>query len=797
DTDENPVATTFWGWGYVDLPGGLRGYGNCWTGDRPDLQQSLDQALPGLDGASRQQLLTDQFVEGVQPALAAQLRLARATGQLSVEHLVHLARELAEAPLATFQSQENRQDSTVGDLEDKVDQLAAVKTESRKHARTSRCYKCSMPGHWRNQCPRTRPLVHNKILEYSSFPGELQVRKLPSCNVPSVQSVVEEYSELFTGDEDPFGFCSGNEHEIPLSSECFRCYGPRPLPLHLREESHSAVNFLPVYDTYSMDCMNLVDKKCMDITNLAGTLGTMLEEFLKEPYIRYHDIHHNIHIKSETSSASFTLVILGKVFASENVLFSNLQYTTFSGPRVQNNVRNWSQIVYPLDLRLTVLATVSCPETITVAHSGSIYAKCSVKMALTLACSFPLDIKIGSQNSDICVLVHRQESRKFSINSAFESATAVVFFGRMRRQQTDFRNGFRPGQPGCIRSGIHRNPASVFGSSIRGAVTRPKPDSLARRIGTNYLFIIESSLIRIPLAQLFINLLRSLIMTPLPSSSSKRLPDPESLSSIPPVCSKKRLTARRPSFQPPNLSGPVKLALQATSDCSVVLADISLPPRLGKTLLSPPPVGSQVLKYLHNLRTRLYMMEHEISPFRTIQSIGHLLNPDATCDPANLEEAPTIIDTMRLRVVNALHAVISNLACRTIVETCEHSSRITPKSNYNLQSLSNYLASSVVASNYDGIPTVPDDAEAAVGSIVPALLMRTLEHLVKGPLMMFLLATNAIDDRQYGFLLQRSVNDCQLHFFETVTAAYDAGHLLSRFIRISRKHFTRSLMHPC
>ncbi|GAA56163.1 gap-Pol polyprotein, partial [Clonorchis sinensis] len=125
------------------------------------LQQSLDRALPGLDGASRHQLLSDQFVEGVQPALGAQLRLARATGQLSVERLVHLGRELTEAPLATFQSQENRQDSTVEDLKNKVgqptEQLAAVKTESRRQARTSRCYKCGMPGHLRNQCPRTRP----------------------------------------------------------------------------------------------------------------------------------------------------------------------------------------------------------------------------------------------------------------------------------------------------------------------------------------------------------------------------------------------------------------------------------------------------------------------------------------------------------------------------------------------------------------------------------------------------------------------------------------------------------------
>ncbi|TGZ60961.1 hypothetical protein CRM22_008258 [Opisthorchis felineus] len=337
------------------------------------LQQLLDRALPELDGVSRQQLLSEQFVEGVHPALRAQLRLARATGQLSVEHLVHLARELAEAPLATLQSQENRDESTVEDLKNKVDQLAgqlaAIKTESRRHARMSRCYRCGMHGHWKNQCPHTRPPVHNKTLDYSSFPGwvaisavtqatiqavveidgkkelclidtgagvslrrrgneavckpcalavravggyqlkidglsmhsmrlgdrsvqheflispdieqtilgadflrgtesvvdlkrgklvtkygavklegypstavnELHVRKLPSCNMPSVQSVVEEYSELFTGEEDPFGFCSWIEHEIPLSSECFRPYGPRPLPLHLREEVHKQV----------------------------------------------------------------------------------------------------------------------------------------------------------------------------------------------------------------------------------------------------------------------------------------------------------------------------------------------------------------------------------------------------------------------------------------------------------------------------------------------------------------------------------------------------------------------------
>ncbi|GAA48240.1 gap-Pol polyprotein [Clonorchis sinensis] len=96
------------------------------------LQQSLDRALPGLDGVSRQYLMSDQFVEGVQPALRAQLRLVRATDQLSVEELVRLARELAEVSLATLRSQK-RDNSPVEDLRNKVDQiaeqLAATKTE--------------------------------------------------------------------------------------------------------------------------------------------------------------------------------------------------------------------------------------------------------------------------------------------------------------------------------------------------------------------------------------------------------------------------------------------------------------------------------------------------------------------------------------------------------------------------------------------------------------------------------------------------------------------------------------------
>ncbi|GAA54194.1 gap-Pol polyprotein [Clonorchis sinensis] len=105
------------------------------------LQQSLDLALPGLDrdwtaSVSRLPLSRLGQPGSVQPALRAQLRLARATGQLSVENRVRLSRELTEAPLATLQSQEKGVDSPVEDLKNKVDQLAeqlaAFETESRR-----------------------------------------------------------------------------------------------------------------------------------------------------------------------------------------------------------------------------------------------------------------------------------------------------------------------------------------------------------------------------------------------------------------------------------------------------------------------------------------------------------------------------------------------------------------------------------------------------------------------------------------------------------------------------------------
>ncbi|THD26850.1 hypothetical protein D915_002419 [Fasciola hepatica] len=56
------------------------------------------------------------------------------------------------------------------------------------------------------------------------------------------QPTIQEFSELFTTDEDPHGFCDWVEHEIPTKPEAFRPYGPRRIPVHLEDEVKLRVN---------------------------------------------------------------------------------------------------------------------------------------------------------------------------------------------------------------------------------------------------------------------------------------------------------------------------------------------------------------------------------------------------------------------------------------------------------------------------------------------------------------------------------------------------------------------------
>lgn len=56
-----------------------------------------------------------------------------------------------------------------------------------------------------------------------------------------------------------------------------------------------------------------------------------------------------------------------------------------------------------------------------------------------------------------------------------------------------------------------------------------------------------------------------------------------------------------------------------------------------------------------------------------------------------------------------------------------------------------------------------------------ALLARTLERVIKPPLVAHLLENNHISDRQYGFLSKRSVASCQVHFLSLIKEAQNMG----------------------
>ncbi|GAA56394.1 hypothetical protein CLF_110803 [Clonorchis sinensis] len=121
---------------------------------------------------AKQQNHKPMFAENVQQTLAAQSWLAGATCQLSVEELLHQACELAEAPLTALQTQVKKDDSPVEDPQTNMDrQLAAIKTVSIRQAGTCRWPNFGVDDHWKNQYRRSRPMVNNKILDYSMFPG--------------------------------------------------------------------------------------------------------------------------------------------------------------------------------------------------------------------------------------------------------------------------------------------------------------------------------------------------------------------------------------------------------------------------------------------------------------------------------------------------------------------------------------------------------------------------------------------------------------------------------------------------
>ena len=67
---------------------------------------------------------------------------------------------------------------------------------------------------------------------------------IPKCPYKTVNAVIARHRELFTGDDDPFGFCPWIEHKITLREESFRPFGPRRVPIHLQQEIERQVNVM-------------------------------------------------------------------------------------------------------------------------------------------------------------------------------------------------------------------------------------------------------------------------------------------------------------------------------------------------------------------------------------------------------------------------------------------------------------------------------------------------------------------------------------------------------------------------
>ncbi|KER32047.1 hypothetical protein T265_01825 [Opisthorchis viverrini] len=144
-------------------------------------------------------------------------------------------------------------------------------------------------------------------------------------------------------------------------------------------------------------------------------------------------------------------------------------------------------------------------------------------------------------------------------------------------------------------------------------------------------------------------------MPPIPSSS-KRLLDPNSPSSVSPLLPKKRLAGKRHSTKPHHPQRRVDRLSQLNSACSVVLTDISLPAVPGSCLSSSSPNESQLHTDLASLSARVHKMENELLSYRIMQPIACLLTPDAICDPSDLAKASVFIDMLASEITRRMES---------------------------------------------------------------------------------------------------------------------------------------------
>ena len=133
-----------------------------------DLKQTLEYAMPEIDGSAREQLLLHQFLAGLPLTISKQLR---ATGDVNkLETAVERARLLLSleaekgdtASVAATAVKEEKQQ--VQQLQEQIEQLSTQvaaliqRNPTRRQAsgNTQRCFYCDRIGHFQRNCPKRR-----------------------------------------------------------------------------------------------------------------------------------------------------------------------------------------------------------------------------------------------------------------------------------------------------------------------------------------------------------------------------------------------------------------------------------------------------------------------------------------------------------------------------------------------------------------------------------------------------------------------------------------------------------------
>ncbi|KAA3670777.1 uncharacterized protein DEA37_0009391 [Paragonimus westermani] len=97
------------------------------------------------------------------------------------------------------------------------------------------------------------------------YVNEIHTVETPVCTAPWLQSTVEKYTEIFTDENDPYGFCNWIAHEIP-TTEIFRPQEPLRIPVLIEEDVKRHIR-------------NVLDEDVIEEANSPYNLPVLLVKF--------------------------------------------------------------------------------------------------------------------------------------------------------------------------------------------------------------------------------------------------------------------------------------------------------------------------------------------------------------------------------------------------------------------------------------------------------------------------------------------------------------------------------------